>query len=66
MDNKNTDGWKLAWAGVGLIALNCLLAVLPPMVEDCKPLYYGIILALVVIDVAAVYMLCRKFFSRKK
>ncbi len=62
-------GWKLAWAGIGLIIVSCLLmfvAFSQEMLGLNKPLYYTIFVALVVMDLALVYSLVRKFFEKKK
>jgi len=60
-------GWQLAWAGVGLILLNVLLGCLSPGVFGWNGiLFYGVAAILCLIDLAAVYVVFRKFFSNKK
>jgi len=62
-------GWQMVWAGVGLLAGNCLLGFLfrsPETFGLSGILYYAIVLVLCAVDVVLVYCLVRKFFRKKK
>jgi len=69
MKHDEKWGWKLVWAGIGLMVVSCLLMYVsytPEILGLSKPLYYVILISLIVIEVALVYVVVRKFFGKKK
>ncbi len=69
MKKEEKRGWQIAWAGVGLIAANCLLGYLlqsPGAFGLEGPLYTIVLVILCAIDLAMVYFVIRKFFGKKK
>ncbi len=69
MKNDEKSGWKLAWAGIGLMAAGWLLGYLSLSLETfglAGVLYYVVVAVLCVIYVAAIYIVIRKFFGKKK
>ncbi len=69
MKHDEKWGWKLVRAGIGLMAVSCLLMYVsftPEMLGSNKILYYVILISLIVIEVALGYILVRKFFGKKK
>ncbi len=67
MKKEEKRGWQMAWAGVGLIAANCLLGFLSQGAFGLDGiLYYAVVAILCLIDVVAVYIVIRKFFGKKK
>lgn len=69
MNNGEKNGWKMAWAGVGLIAASCLLTWFILSAESFGlhgvPFYVvtGILCAAYVV---AIYLVVRRFFEKKK
>jgi len=68
---KHDEKWglELIWAGVGLLVLTILLGYLvqSPGASGLEGIsYYAVVIALCVIEVAAVYLVVRKFFGKKK
>ncbi len=69
MKHDEKWGWSLVRWAIGLGAVNCLLMYVsftPEMLGSNKILYYVIYISLMVIDVALVYIMVRKFFGKKK
>ncbi len=69
MKNDEKSGWKLARAGIGLMAAGWLLGYLSLSLENFGldgVLYYVVVVVLCVIYVAAIYVVVRKFFGKKK
>ena len=69
MKHDEKWGWEPVWAGIGLMVVSGLLMYVsftPEMLGSNKILYYVILISLIVIEVALVYILVRKFFGRKK
>ncbi len=69
MKHDEKWGWKLARAGIGLMAAGWLLGYLSLSLETFGldgVLYYVVIAVLCVIYVAAIYIVIRKFFGKKK
>jgi len=69
MKHDEKWGWKLIRAGIGLMAVSCLLmyvSYMPEILGLSKPLYYVILISLIVIEVALVYIVVWKFFGKKK
>ncbi len=69
MKREQRRGWQMVWASVGLLVLNCLLGYLvqsPEALGLNSILFYGLVIILCVIDLAAVYILARRFFGKKE
>ncbi len=69
MKKEKKRGWQMAWAGAGLLAANCLMGYLlrsPEALGLEGVLYNAVLVIFCVVDVAAVYLLMRKFFRKKK
>ncbi len=68
MKHDEKWAWSLVRWAIGLGALSCLLMYVsfnPDMLGSNKILYYIIYISLMVIEVALVYILVRKFFDKK-
>lgn len=68
MKHDEKWGWSLVRWAIGLGAVSCLLMYIsftPEMLGSNKFLYYVIYISLIVIEVALVYILIRKFFGKK-
>ncbi len=69
MKHDEKWGWKLAWSGVGLMVASGLLGYLslsPGTFGLDGVLYYVVVVILYVIYIAAIYIVIRKFFGKKK
>ncbi len=67
MKHDEKWGWKLAWSGVGLMGAGWLLGYLSLETFGLDGvLYYVVVAILCVIYVAAIYIVIRKFFGKKK
>ncbi len=69
MKHDEERGWKMVWAGIGAIAMSCLLMYIsytPGALGLSGPLYYVVLIGLSVMEVVLVYFLVRKFFGKKK
>lgn len=69
MKREEKRGWKPVWAAIGLIAVSCLLMYAAFSRETLGlsgPLYYGLLAALSVAEVALVYLVARKFLGKRK
>ncbi len=69
MKHDEKWGWALVRSAIGLGVVSCLLMYVsytPEILGLSKPLYYVILISIIVIEVALVYILVRKFFGRKK
>ncbi len=69
MKHDEKWGWKLVRAGIGLMAAGWLLGYLSLSLETFGldgVLYYVVAAVLCVIYVAAIYVVVRKFFGKKK
>ncbi len=69
MKHDEKWGWSLVRWGIGLGAVSCLLMYVsytPEILGLSRPLYYVILISLIVIEVALVYIVVRKFFGKKK
>ncbi len=69
MKHDEKWGWKLAWSGIGLMVAGWLLGYLSRSLETFGldgVLYYVVAAVLCVIYVAAIYIVIRKFFGKKK
>ncbi len=67
MKHDEKWGWKMAWSGVGLVIASWLLGYLSlETFGSDGVLYYVVIAILCVIYVAAIYIVVRKFFGKKK
>ncbi len=63
---KGKPNWQMAFAGVGMIAVSCLLYLLLWAPFPRGVLYYTGVTFLCVLCPASVYVISRKFFRRKK
>lgn len=69
MKNDETWSWNMVWSGIGLIVAGCLLGYLSLSPETFGlggVLYYVVVAVLCVSYVAAIYLVIRKFFGKKK
>ncbi len=69
MKHDEKWGWPLVRWAIGLIAVSGLLMFIsyrPEILGLSKPLYYVVLISIIVIEVALVYLLVRKFFGKKK
>ncbi len=69
MKHDEKWGWEMAWSGVGLMVVSLLLGYLslsPEAFGLDGVLYYVVVAILCVADVAAIYIVIRKFFGKKK
>ncbi len=68
MKRDEKRGWEMVRWGIGLGAVSCLLMYLSytaAILELSGPLYYLVLISSMVIEVAMVYILVRKFFGKK-
>jgi len=68
MKHDENWGWSLVRWAIGLLIVSCLTLYVSftPEMLGSKILYYVIMLSLIVIEVALVYIVVRKFFGKKK
>ncbi len=69
MKHDEERGWKMVWAGIGGLAMSCLLMYLsltPGALGLSGPLYNVVLIGLSVMELVEVYVLVRKFFGKKK
>ncbi len=69
MKHDEQWGWKLAWSGVGLIVASCLLGYLlqSPGTFGLDGVLYDVVVAILcLVYIAAIYIVIRKFFGKKK
>ncbi len=69
MKHDEKWGWKLAWSGIGLMVAGWLLGYLSRLLGTFGldgVLYYVVVAILYMIYVAAIYIVIRKFFGKKK